>query len=301
MGDNTQITKIKLLDRMKKYLLIVLMFAYIGLSAQAYDPYRVAWKLIPKIQADSLQALKFFKLNGYKIQLTNATEGQVITKVGAYFKNVDPWTLAFDSVGFDKTSGLLKFYDNGSVAMSDTLDGRYPLIQQMLDSINSISMTKAAYDTLGIGGQIVNTDSVQTLKKKTLIQPVIADFKQATHDHTDSIHGGILGDFYRNVFSLTLPSSSTVAGRCSGAVSGVDYPSSWSLNADGVSPNNLVVHHGLHRHIAAVTVLTVSGNVERQLFGNASFSGIIAQNDSTLTIENLATIQTKIAINLIFK
>lgn len=286
---------------MKKYLVIALFFIVFSAQSQSFDPYSRGWRYTPRTQTDSLQVLKYFKINGEQIQIISATDGQTFRRVDGIWTNVDPWTLAFDSVRFSKTDGLLKFYSSGIVAISDTLDGRYPLKQEMVDSINSIAMTKAVYDTLRLGGQIVNTDSLQTLKKKILITPTIASFKNAMHDHSDSINGGLLSDIYRNVFGITLPSSTTVTGRCSGAVSGTDYPSTWTINADGVSPYNLVIHHGMHRYIASVTVFTVSGNVQRQLFANAAYSGIICSNDSTLTIESLATIQSKIAINLIFK
>lgn len=286
---------------MKKLLLILLVFFYLQGYSQIFSPLGSRWKYIPKIQTDSLQALRYFTLNGDTIKITSSSDGQVLKRVNGIWINSSVASFSYDSLHFDSSTGILHAYKDGYSSVSDTLDGRYPIRQEMIDSINSISLTKAAYDTLAIGGQIVNQDSIQTLYRKTLITPTIASFYNATHDHSDSIHGGLLSDIYVNVFGITLPSSTTVAGRCSGATEGTDYPTGWTINADGVSPYNLVVHHGLHRHIASVSVFTVNGNIERQLFANAAYSGIVASNDSTLTIESLATIQTTIAINLIFK
>lgn len=287
---------------MKKLLLIAFLFVSVSLSAQPYRYKGAGWKYIPKIQVDSAQIGYYLRVQGEVIQFTNPTNNQILQRENGVWKNKSAWSLAYDSVKFDSSNGILQFYKNGSIAISDTLDNRYPTYQQMLDSINNLSMLIEKYDSLHLGGQIVNTDSTQHLANKRLIKPIIADFTNALHNHADSASGGILSDKYINTFGITLPSASTVAGRCSAAESGTDYPSTWSINADGISPYNLVIHHGLHRHIASVTVFTVSSQgIERQLFANAAYSGIVANNDSTLTIESLATIQTKIAINLIFK
>lgn len=287
---------------MKRLILILLVAFSMNLTAQPLAEKGTTWKYIPKIQNDSITVKNYFKLNGEKFRLSSAVAGQILQKQSdGIWKNVNAWLSVFDSVRFNKSLGLLQFYKSGSVAMADTLDGRYTRRQEVVDSILSIGMSKVVYDSAKIGGQIVNTDSVQTLKRKTLIQPKIQDFKKAMHTHKDSLSGGLIADIYRNVFTMTLPSASTVAGRCSAAILGVDYPSTWIINADAVSPYNLVILHRLKRRIAYVTVFTVTGNVERQLFANAAYSGIVANNDSTLTIESLATITSKIAINLIFK
>lgn len=105
-------------------------------------------------------------------------------------------------------------------------------------------------------------------------------------------------------YSLTLPYGATVADRVSAAVEGVDYPTGWTIAADNVNPADLVVTHSLGKRIANVSVYIVTGSgpgmTERQLFGNAAYSGIIATGQSSLKIESLSTVASPIVVNLIF-
>jgi len=102
------------------------------------------------------------------------------------------------------------------------------------------------------------------------------------------------------VYTISLPSASTVAGRISAAIEGTDYPDGWVLQADGI---NLIITHGLNRRIAYVSVFSKNLLIERQLFGNAAYSGIY-QNYlavyNNVVIESLATIETDITIQLVF-
>lgn len=114
----------------------------------------------------------------------------------------------------------------------------------------------------------------------------------------DSSNGmfSIAGKVYR----ITLPSDTTVQGRVNAAIAGIDYLTGWILVADSVSPTDLKINHGLNKNIVSATVFTVVGTVRRQLFASAAYSGIISADSNNLTIESLATIQTKIEIDLIF-
>jgi uncharacterized protein (TIGR02145 family) len=104
----------------------------------------------------------------------------------------------------------------------------------------------------------------------------------------------------QNVYTITLDNDVSVATRCSDAVDGVDYPTGWTLGAYIGNPNDIEIVHNLDRRIVYVTVYTVSGTSERQLLGNAAYSGIIAPDKNTLIIEGLATIATDIVIHLVF-
>jgi len=101
------------------------------------------------------------------------------------------------------------------------------------------------------------------------------------------------------VFTITLPASSSVAGRCSGVIEGTDYPEGWIIS-EYVNPVDLIITHNLDRRIAQVTVFSVDGTEERQLFANAAYAGIVAPDKNTLIIEGLATINSDIVIHLIF-
>lgn len=53
-------------------------------------------------------------------------------------------------------------------------------------------MKKAVYDTAEIGEQLVGINAAQTINNKTLILPVIANYTNATHNHTSNATGGTL-------------------------------------------------------------------------------------------------------------
>jgi len=53
-------------------------------------------------------------------------------------------------------------------------------------------MRTPVYDPAGIGGQIVNTTTAQTLSNKTLTLPVIANYSNANHNHSTSAQGGLV-------------------------------------------------------------------------------------------------------------
>lgn len=102
------------------------------------------------------------------------------------------------------------------------------------------------------------------------------------------------------VYTITLPSASTVAGRISAAIEGSDYPTGWVLTADDI---DIHITHSMDRRIASVNVFSNSLGVERLLLGNAAYSGLFMPYTITydeVVIEALATIETDITIQLIF-
>jgi len=114
-----------------------------------------------------------------------------------------------------------------------------------------------------------------------------------------TVTGSINSVSSKTVFTITLPSSGSVSGRCATAVAGIDYPIEWTIAAD-TNPNDLLITHGLDRRIAAVSIYTVVGASERLLYANAAYAGIIAPTSSILRIEGLATVGTPIVIHCIF-
>jgi hypothetical protein len=102
------------------------------------------------------------------------------------------------------------------------------------------------------------------------------------------------------VYEVNLPSSTTVSGRCTLASEGTDYPTGWTVE-QGTYAVDLKVTHNLDRKVANVTVFAITEDQERQLFGNAAYSGIYTESDSILVVESLATIQKDIVIYIIFK
>lgn len=119
---------------------------------------------------------------------------------------------------------------------------------------------------------------------------------------TDNLPEGTINRYssIQTVFSINLPSASTVAGRLVGAVAPTNFPTGWVLTAD---EGDLIITHELNREIASVSVFSKNLLISRQLFGNAAYSGIY-QNYlavyNNVVIESLATIETEITIKLVF-
>jgi hypothetical protein len=103
----------------------------------------------------------------------------------------------------------------------------------------------------------------------------------------------------KTVYSITLPYSTTVAGRIALAVSGVDYPTGWVISGDGL---NLVVTHNLGRWVSNVTVFAKTTGTERQqLFNTAAYNGITSLSSNAVKVFSLATISKDIIIYLNFE
>jgi hypothetical protein len=100
------------------------------------------------------------------------------------------------------------------------------------------------------------------------------------------------------IFKLTLPSQSTVAARCAAAISGVDYPTGWTLSADS-NPNDLLITHGLGKSLYDVQVASIVGVTKRRMIYPASYVGLFEVSSNQIRIEGLATIATQIGINII--
>jgi len=117
----------------------------------------------------------------------------------------------------------------------------------------------------------------------------------------DDLPEGLINKYPKQyVYTITLPSASTVAGRISGATVGADYPTGWVLTADDI---DIHITHSMDRRIAAINVFSSSLGVERLLLGNAAYSGLFMPFTTThdeVVIESLATIETDITIQLIF-
>ncbi|MEN6291843.1 MAG: hypothetical protein ABFD07_07500 [Methanobacterium sp.] len=117
------------------------------------------------------------------------------------------------------------------------------------------------------------------------------------------------------VFTIKLPSATTVAGRLSanwgsawegsGAPieEGVHYPTGWLLSAYFADPTSLFISHALGLHLVDVKVYSIADTyealkTERLLIGSAAYSGLIAPDVNGIIIESLATVQTTLYIHI---
>lgn len=123
--------------------------------------------------------------------ILNAASGQILSlSVGGVSKlyfNTDTWLVGatFDLQTYTLDGSAATLHFNEAVAMTAT--------STELNQLDGVSVG-------GTGaGDIVTIDATQTLTSKTLTQPAIGDFTNATHDHSNAAGGGTLKQ------SVTIP------------------------------------------------------------------------------------------------
>jgi len=167
----------------------------------------------------------------------------------------------WDSLGWIPSTGDISWWTGGSLIGSKNIDGRYA-IGNLLDYVRL-------------------DDSIDVyVTPKQLIDTV--------NQYTE-----------KYVYSIRLAASPYVSTRISGATEGVDYPAGWVL-AEGSSSVDIDITHNLGRRVALVTIFSINGTVEQQLFNTAAYNGIITDDDNHLRIQSLATINKPIKIYILF-
>lgn len=259
-----------------------------------------------------------FATNWLKINKHLAITEEV--RVGTYTGATPLWGMInFVEIGI---TGVYKcqYYDGG--AWVDFATGSNNYLATVTKATADVGTTDAAYRitftrngltdiVLQLGANAFNSDVILSADGSIPLTK-LEDMPTSTLIYRKSLGDGPpevqtlatlaadLGISNPNVYSINLPAASTVAGRIAGAVAPTNFPTGWTLTADG---NNLIVTHGLNREIATVSVFSKNLLISRQLFGNAAYSGIY-QNYlavyNNVVIESLATVVTEITIKLVF-
>ena len=152
-------------------------------------------------------------------------------------------------------------------------------------TLNTINLNAVAQPTDSVGGQIYYGED-----------GVLRYFNSVTNQYQTMAGEANLA----RTFSLTLPNSGTVQGRCDGAVEGTDYPTGWTIGAWSGNNRDLEITHNLNRRIVSVSVYSTGVSGDRVLINTAAYSGILAPDKNILRIEGLATVTTPIVVNLVF-
>lgn len=101
---------------------------------------------------------------------------------------------------------------------------------------------------------------------------------------------------------ITLPAYTSVALRCSNAVSGIDYPTGWTLLA-GDSEYDLKITHGLNKNFIDVKIYEINGDATERLLPafSAAYTGILQNSKNEVLIEGLTQDNLALRIELIFE
>ena len=210
------------------------------------------------------------------------------------------WTIVPATQGIDGKQIEIRI--NGiNLEWKYTVDPTWISLGQVVgaNGVNAYLYIAYASDTSGTGFTLDPVAGVllpYIAVKNTTVEipsPVESDFTG-----TWKYIGPRFGDY--GLFSITLPAGGNVASRVSGAVSGVDYPSTWTLAADGINPADLNITHNLGKRLAFCNIYSVSDGSDRLLIGTAAYSGLVVPSTSLCKIESLATFASQIRIHLIF-
>ena len=251
---------------MKKILLILLLFVSVLTGQAQPNKQSITW-----LRVEDITNTRYFIWQGDTID----------------FSSMDN---IMDKVEIEE--GWIKFYKNDTI-----LDSALWNYSQMVDTFmiegDSIMLSLSDMDSIAY----LNISSINSKLDTVAHDSTLTG--EGTLTSPLSISTEILANTMKTVYTITLPSNSTVAGRCSGAVEGTDYPTGWTIGA-GSNAADLEITHGLQRRVANVSVWSVDGAAERQLFGNAAYSGILAETNEILIIESLATVTSDIVIEIVF-
>lgn len=101
---------------------------------------------------------------------------------------------------------------------------------------------------------------------------------------------------------ITLPAYTSVALRCSNAVSGTDYPTGWTLAA-GDSEYDLKITHGLNKNLVDAKIYEINGDTTERLLPafSAAYTGILQNSKNEILIEGLTQDNLALRIDLIFE
>lgn len=227
-----------------------------------YAGYSQNKQYIPTLQTDVSQVLNYMILNGDTVRLNAPTNGQTITRINGVWTNDASSASGYDSLTFNASTGDIVSWKAGSPFDTVNIDGRYV---EFVSDVLLVADSTAKYVT-----------------------PYQLEQQYDT-----------LNNMIESAYKITLPSSTTVAGRIAGAVEGVNFPTGWTL-AEGYNSIDLKITHNLGKRPVVVTVFSVDGTSQRQLFGNAAFSGILSETENIMYVESLATINKTIVIYIIF-
>lgn len=165
------------------------------------------------------------------------------------------------------------------------------LVDYLDDSLLVITEADPIYsaDSSDIKSKLRNLDTIAGDKKVTQGDTLL----------TLEQYRILANGFSKSIYSITLPYSTTVAGRIALAVSGVDYPTGWTLTADGL---NLVVTHNLGRWCTDVKVFSIiNGTQRQQLRLSAAENGLTALSANQAEVYSLSTIAKDIVVYLYFE
>lgn len=153
-----------------------------------------------------------------------------------------------------------------------------------------------ASDNAGTGFTLVDDPALNYISIITTTSPIASP----TFANFPVWHyiGPKFGEF--GLYTITLPVGPSVANRIAGAVSGVDYPTGWSLSVYGGNPNDLVITHNLSKRTASCTLFTVSGGVETQKVGTAAYTDLVGESLNQTRIAGLSQYPAPLVLHLMF-
>jgi len=193
----------------------------------------------------------------------------------------------YNLIGVGDSTGQF-YYENMQDPINPLSGVNLRTLQRSIDTITVINETDPLYsaDSTDIMNRLLNLDTIAGDKKVTQGDTLLTleQYKLLTTAAA------------KPIYSITLPYSTTVAGRIALAT---DYPAGWTLTANGV---NLVVTHNLGRWCTDVKVFSIiNGTQRQQLRLSAAENGLTALSANQAEVYSLSTIAKDIVVYLYFE
>ena len=189
--------------------------------------------------------------------------------------NISANTAEFGSDVTIKTNSGLKFNDSSDIN-AITVKG---------PGFLSSSQNTAIPSTAGIADTFALVTLAQTLANKTLTTPTIADFTNATHDHTSNAEGGVLAGGPTGPTGPTGPAGAVGATGATGATGPTGSVELWPLLATSRYSDTTAIPNGSYIDIRWGTTGSVMLNDTP--FGLTG--GTTSDDDTTFTLPEAGT------------
>ena len=194
-------------------------------------------------------------------------------------------TVTGSSVTFTRASQLGSAA-YGSVTQTHSPSATFDHVSDAIDFAEANAHVNASSGVHGLAGAVVGTTDTQTLAAKTLTQPIIADFTNATHSHANALGGGALTS------ALAKPSGAAAVGlTVQGLTSQTGDLQEWQNSTPAV-----VAKVDASGNLTAASLTTAGATITRTLAATASaaadvvavLKGAASQSGNLLELRNSA-------------
>lgn len=160
---------------------------------------------------------------------------------------------------------------------------------------DTVGAGSAAIDSLLYDNGYIYWYSSGSIADSTYIDDLVRYSDSTITFVTPTQLSNAIGDAEKNTYEITVPASEAISGRITGAT----LPPGWSISV-GTSPVDLEISHGEGRRVAFVTIWSISGDIETQLYNAAAYATASTLDLNTLLLSSFSRVDTALKIYITF-